>query len=102
MTEPLLSVRDLTVEFSVRSLWLPVVTGVSFDVLPGQVVALVGESGSGKSVTCFSLLRLNGENGRVPTGEVHFDGRDLLTLSEREIADVRGDDVAMIFQEPMT
>ncbi|WP_235735585.1 ABC transporter ATP-binding protein [Nocardioides alcanivorans] len=102
MTSPLLSVRDLTVEFSVRGAWQPVVTDVSFDVQPGQVVALVGESGSGKSVSCFALLRLHGDNGRTSSGEVLLDGRDLLRLSEREIADVRGNEIAMIFQEPMT
>lgn len=98
MTSPLLSVRDLTVEFSVRGAWQPVVTDVSFDVQPGQVVALVGESGSGKSVSCFALLRLHGDNGRTSSGEVLLDGRDLLRLSEREIADVRGNEIAMIFQ----
>jgi len=102
MTTPLLSVQDLTVEFAVRGAWQPVVTGVSFDVQPGQVVALVGESGSGKSVSCFALLRLHGESGRTSSGRVLLDGRDLLTLSEREMADVRGNEIAMIFQEPMT
>ncbi|WP_244928776.1 ABC transporter ATP-binding protein [Nocardioides sp. W7] len=102
MTSPLLSVKDLTVEFGARGAWQPVVTGVSFDVMPGQIVALVGESGSGKSVSCFALLRLHGENGRTSEGEVLFDGRDLLKLSERQMADVRGNEIAMIFQEPMT
>ncbi|WP_110207082.1 ABC transporter ATP-binding protein [Nocardioides daejeonensis] len=102
MTTPLLSVRDLTVEFAVRGSWQPVVTDVSFDVMPGQVVALVGESGSGKSVSCFALLRLHGDSGRTSRGEVLFDGRDLLSLSEREMADVRGNEISMIFQEPMT
>ncbi|WP_166134193.1 ABC transporter ATP-binding protein [Nocardioides ochotonae] len=102
-TPPLLSVRDLTVEFAVRGEWNAVVSDVSFDVGAGQVVALVGESGSGKSVTCFSTLRLiDSQNGRISSGEVLLNGRDLLTLGEREMADVRGNEVAMIFQEPMT
>ncbi|MDF1604665.1 ABC transporter ATP-binding protein [Nocardioides sp. YIM 152315] len=101
--EPLLSVRDLAVEFRVDGVWQPVVTGVSFDVRAGQTVALVGESGSGKTVTCFSLLRLvGGDNGRIASGEIRLDGRNLMELDERQMADVRGNDAAMIFQEPMT
>ena len=103
MTDTLLSVRGLTVEFRVDGAWHPVVEDVTFDVPAGSVVGLVGESGSGKTVTCFSLLRLiDAHNGRIAAGSVTLDGRDLLTLSEREMADVRGDRVAMIFQEPMT
>jgi peptide/nickel transport system ATP-binding protein len=103
MTATLLSVRGLTVEFRIGGAWHPVVQDVAFDVTAGSVVGLVGESGSGKTVTCFSLLRLiDAQNGRITAGSVTLDGRDLLTLSEREMADVRGDQVAMIFQEPMT
>ncbi|MGY1814526.1 ABC transporter ATP-binding protein [Blastococcus sp. SYSU D00820] len=100
---PLLSVRDLTVEFATERGYLPVVSDVSFDVPEGSVVGLVGESGSGKSVTCFSVLRLiETPPGRITSGQVLFRGRDLLTLPERQIQDVRGNEISMIFQEPMT
>lgn len=93
---PLLSVRDLRVAFGSKE----VVHGASFDLHAGEKLALVGESGSGKTVTALSLLRLVGD--AQITGQALLDGRDLLTLSEREMQAVRGDDVAMIFQEPMT
>ncbi|HEX2151844.1 MAG TPA: ATP-binding cassette domain-containing protein, partial [Stellaceae bacterium] len=79
------------------------VDGVSYTVDPGETVAVVGESGSGKSVTAMSLLRLIPDPpGRITGGEVLFDGRDLLKLSEEEMRQVRGGDIGMIFQEPMT
>ena len=94
--QPLLSVRDLKVRFGSKQ----VVHGVSFDVRAGEKLALVGESGSGKTVTALSLLRLVGE--AQLSGQALFDGRDLLALTEREMRGVRGGDIAMIFQEPMT
>lgn len=94
--QPLLSVRDLKVRFGSKQ----VVHGVSFDVRAGDKLALVGESGSGKTVTALSLLRLVGE--AQLSGQALFDGRDLLALTEREMRGVRGGDIAMIFQEPMT
>ena len=100
---PLLSVRDLEVQFATDEGMVPVVQGVSFDVAPGEVVGLVGESGCGKSVTSLSILRLiNDPPGRITKGEIHFDGRDLLTLTEREMQEIRGGRIAMVFQEPMT
>lgn len=95
-TGMLLSVRDLSVSFAGK----PVVQSVSFDMAAGEKLALVGESGSGKSVTALSLLRLVGD-ARL-SGQALLDGRDLLRLSEREMQAVRGGDIAMIFQEPMT
>lgn len=92
----LLSVRDLGVRFGSKQ----VVQGVSFEMAVGEKLALVGESGSGKSVTALSLLRLVGD-GQL-SGQAMLDGRDLLRLSEREMQAVRGSDIAMIFQEPMT
>ena len=92
----LLSVRDLGVSFAGK----PVVQGVSFEMAAGEKLALVGESGSGKSVTALSLLRLVGD--AQLSGQAFLDGRDLLRLSEREMQAVRGGDIAMIFQEPMT
>ncbi|NIF85946.1 ABC transporter ATP-binding protein [Comamonas sp. Tr-654] len=92
----LLAVHDLSVTFAGK----PVVQGVSFEMAAGEKLALVGESGSGKSVTALSLLRLVGE--AQLSGQALLDGRDLLGLSEREMQGVRGGDIAMIFQEPMT
>jgi microcin C transport system ATP-binding protein len=92
----LLEVRDLQVRFGDKQ----VVHGVNFQLHAGEKLALVGESGSGKTVTALALLRLAGD--AQTSGQVLFDGRDLLALSEREMRGVRGGDVAMIFQEPMT
>ena len=93
---PLLEVRDLQVRFGDK----PVVHGVNFSLNAGEKLALVGESGSGKTVTALSLLRLVGE-ARL-SGQVLFEGRDLMALPEREMRGIRGGDIAMIFQEPMT
>jgi microcin C transport system ATP-binding protein len=103
MTEPLLSVRDLSVAFRQGSDTSLAVDRVSFDIHPGEVVALVGESGSGKSVTANSILKLLPYPAAShPSGEVFFEGKDLLRASEPELRNVRGDDITMIFQEPMT
>ena len=93
---PLLKVRDLQVRFGAQT----VVHGVDLDIAAGEKVALVGESGSGKTVSALALLRLLG--GAQQTGSVTFDGRELSTLSERQMRGLRGKDIAMIFQEPMT
>jgi microcin C transport system ATP-binding protein len=103
MTEPLLSVRNLSAVFHQGGNQSLAVDGVSFDIMPGEVVALVGESGSGKSVTANSILQLLPYPAvSHPTGEILFEGRDLLTMPVRELRGVRGNDVTMIFQEPMT
>ncbi len=102
MSEPLLSVRDLRTSFRVNGEWRSAVDGVSFDVAPGETVAIVGESGSGKSVTALSIMRLiSAINGRVE-GEVRLQGRDILALPEDEMRKLRGNAISMIFQEPMT
>src|ERR1051325_8683175 len=103
MPEPLLSVTNLSVAFDTdRGSILPV-RDVSFSIFPGQTVALVGESGCGKSVTSLSILRLIPQPpGRILAGKVLFNGRDLLELSEKHMRAVRGREIAMIFQEPMT
>ncbi len=99
MTDPLLSIRDLHVRFGEAE----AVRGVSFDVMPGETVALVGESGSGKSVTALSVLKLLPYPAAThPGGEILFKGRDLLKASDGELRRVRGNDISMIFQEPMT
>ncbi|MCP3385255.1 MULTISPECIES: ABC transporter ATP-binding protein [unclassified Bradyrhizobium] len=99
---PVLSVSGLTTSFLRDQQWIPVVRNVSFDIAPRETVAIVGESGSGKSVTALSIMRLiPKESGRIE-GRINLVGRDLLTLPEADMKDIRGNDVAMIFQEPMT
>ncbi|HEV7321327.1 MAG TPA: ABC transporter ATP-binding protein [Ensifer sp.] len=99
---PVLSVENLTTSFLVDGAWKPVVRDISFSVAPGETVAIVGESGSGKSVTSLSIMRLlQKETSRI-TGRVMMGGRNILDLPESEMRNVRGNDVAMIFQEPMT
>ncbi|MDR6816161.1 microcin C transport system ATP-binding protein [Neorhizobium sp. 2083] len=103
MTEPLLSVRDLSVAFHQGRDTSIAVDRVSFDIMPGEVMALVGESGSGKSVTANSILKLLPyPSASHPSGQILFDGKDMLKASEPELRHVRGNDVTMIFQEPMT
>ncbi|TAX12276.1 ABC transporter ATP-binding protein [Rhizobium leguminosarum] len=103
MTEPLLSVRDLSVAFHQGGETSLAVDHISFDIAKGEVVALVGESGSGKSVSANSILRLLPyPSASHPSGEIFFKGKDLLKASERELREVRGNDITMIFQEPMT
>ncbi len=100
---PLLSVRDLTVEFDTMAGRVRAVDGVGFDVFPEESLALVGESGCGKTVTGLSILRLVPQPpGRIAAGSICFDGQELLALPERGMRAVRGRDIAMIFQEPMT
>jgi microcin C transport system ATP-binding protein len=102
MTEPLLSVEDLSVAFRTREGETRAVDRVSFTIAPGETLALVGESGSGKSVTALSILRLLDGAAHHPGGRIVFKGRDLLALPERAMRDVRGADITMVFQEPMT
>ena len=99
---PLLEVRDLHVAFAGEEGDLPAVRGVSLEVGVGETVALVGESGCGKSVTALALLRLLGPTARVRADSLCFRGRDLAGLAEEEIRRVRGAEIGMIFQEPMT
>ena len=97
---PLVDVQNLSVAFGVGLQGKPVVQDVSFSIAPGEKFALVGESGSGKTVTALSLLRLNQDVEY--SGKILFDGKDMLQQSERAMRGVRGNDIAMIFQEPMT
>jgi oligopeptide transport system ATP-binding protein len=100
---PLLEVRDLVVRFRTADGTIHAVNGVSFDLEAGERLGLVGESGCGKSVTNLALIRLLPKPaGRIEGGSVRFDGRDLLALREEEVRDIRGRDIAMIFQDPMT
>jgi oligopeptide/dipeptide ABC transporter ATP-binding protein len=101
--EPILSVEGLTTEFKTPDGLVHAVDQVSYDVWPGETLAVVGESGSGKSVTAMSILGLIPQPpGRIVSGRVMFQGRDLLALSQTEIRKVRGKSIAMIFQDPMT
>ena len=98
----LLSVKNLSTEFPVKKGIVRAVEDVSFDVDAGEILAIVGESGSGKSVTSLSVMGLLAEPGRVAAGSMEFEGRDLATLPEKDYRELRGNDMAMIFQEPMT
>src|SRR5437899_5890608 len=97
----LLEIRNLQTHFPTRAGLVRAVDGVSFYLDRGELLGLVGESGCGKSMTALSIMRLV-TPGRIAGGEIIFDGRDLLKLSNTEMRAVRGDDIAMIFQDPMT
>jgi len=101
--EPLLSIKDLVVEFKTEDGIVHAVDGVSYDLFPGETLGIVGESGSGKSVSTLALLGLIPQPpGRIARGTAMFKGRDLLKLKKRDLRRVRGNEVAMIFQDPMT
>jgi oligopeptide/dipeptide ABC transporter ATP-binding protein len=102
MAEPLLEVKDLKVSFRTEDGVVRAVEGVSFTVDQGEVLGIVGESGSGKSVTMMSVLRLINDPNMQVEGEVIYKGRDLMKLHKDEMQEVRGDEIAMIFQDPMT
>jgi peptide/nickel transport system ATP-binding protein len=101
-SDPLLRVESLRVEIPTRRGTVRAVRGVSFEVRGGETFALVGESGSGKTMTCRGLVRLVHPPGRITGGRVLLEGRDLTKLSERELEEVRGHGVVMVFQDPMT
>ena len=100
--EPLLSVEDLRVEFWTRRGTVHAVNGISFEVAPGETLGIVGESGCGKSVTSLALLGILPRAGSVTAGTAMFEGQDLLKLSDSQLRRIRGRDIAMIFQDPMT
>jgi len=98
---PLLSVQDLKVQFQTPRGLLEAVNGVSFDVEKGELYGIVGESGSGKSVTALSILNILPPNARIVDGRILFKGSDLLTLEDRRIRSIRGNDIAMVFQDAL-
>jgi oligopeptide/dipeptide ABC transporter ATP-binding protein len=100
--EPVLAVERLTTVFDLPAGPAPAVDAVSFEIREGETLGLVGESGSGKSVTALSIMRLVQPPGRIAGGRIRFKGRDLLALSESDMRHVRGAEIALIFQEPMT
>jgi microcin C transport system ATP-binding protein len=102
-TDPILSIRDLSIAFGHGAREVLAVDRASFDIRKGETLALVGESGSGKSITALSVMKLLPyPAAHHPSGSIKFQGRELLTMKEKEIRDVRGNDIAIIFQEPMT
>ncbi|HEV2139986.1 MAG TPA: ATP-binding cassette domain-containing protein, partial [Candidatus Dormibacteraeota bacterium] len=101
MTQPLLEVKDLHTVFSTKEGIVKAVDGVSFELQPGETLGIVGESGCGKTVTALSIMRLQ-RPGRIVGGSVNFKGHDLTKNTEEEMREVRGREIAMIFQDPMT
>ncbi|HVM16180.1 MAG TPA: ABC transporter ATP-binding protein [Gaiellaceae bacterium] len=101
-SEPLLRVEDLRVQFRTGRGTVHAVNGISFEVGRGETLGIVGESGCGKSVSSLALLGILARNGRVAGGRAHFEGRDLLQLRDAELRHIRGREIAMIFQDPMT
>src|SRR5476651_1898287 len=102
-TEPLLTVKDLSIAFGSGDRRVLAVDRISFSIKKGETLALVGESGSGKSVTALSVMKLLPyPSAHHPSGSIKFHGRELLTMTERDIRKVRGNDITIIFQEPMT
>jgi peptide/nickel transport system ATP-binding protein len=103
MTSPLLSVRDLVVEFQTSEGITRAVNNISFDIPPGKTIGIVGESGSGKSVTSLAVMGLlQKPAAKIPQGEIFFNGTDLLKCNDNQMRDLRGNQISMIFQEPMT
>ncbi len=101
MAQPLLEVKDLEISFFSGKKQTRAAQGVSFEVHPGEIVSLVGESGCGKSITALSVLGLLARQGRVTGGEILFEGKNLLSLTEKQLDEVRGRDISMIFQDIM-
>ncbi|RDY25462.1 ABC transporter ATP-binding protein [Romboutsia weinsteinii] len=100
--EKLLEVKNLCVNFKTFGGEVQAVRGVTFDLHKGETLAIVGESGSGKSVACKTIVRILSSNGYIKNGEVLFEGKNLTKLSEKDMESIRGKDIAMIFQDPMT
>ena len=102
MPNPLLSVKNLTVVFKTRFGEVPVIDDVSFSIAPGEILGIVGESGCGKTMTSLAIMRLMPEQGIVTSGSIRLSGEDLVLASEARMRDLRGNEISMVFQEPMT
>ena len=102
MTDPLLSIKNLTVVFKTRLGEVPVIDDVSFSIAPGEILGIVGESGCGKTMTSLAIMRLMPEQGKVTSGSIRLSGEDLVVASEARMRSLRGNEISMVFQEPMT
>lgn len=103
MKKSLLDVKDVSVSFRINRIWYQAIDNISFSLQEGETLCLVGESGCGKSVTALTVLKLLPQDAaRVDSGEIQYQGTDLLSLSEQELKEIRGREITMIFQEPMT
>src|SRR5690606_28668540 len=98
---PILEIEDLNVSFDTRKGEIPAVMDFSMTVMPGETMGLVGESGCGKSTVSLAIMRYLGHNGRIKSGTIRFLGRDMASLSEAELRDIRGSAISMVYQEPM-
>jgi peptide/nickel transport system ATP-binding protein len=101
MVEPILHIRNLSISFSTRAVEIPAVMDFSCQVMPGEAMGLVGESGCGKSTVALAILRDLARIGRITSGSIHFNGRDMAKLSEHELRQIRGSEIAMVYQEPV-
>lgn len=101
-SDPLLDIKNLKTYFYTEEGIVRAVDGVDLRVYPGEIIGLVGESGCGKSVTSLSIMRLISTPGRITDGEIWFDGKNILKLSQNEMRDIRGNSISMIFQQPQT
>ncbi len=102
MPDPLLSIKNLTVVFKTRLGEVPVIDDVSFSIAPGEILGIVGESGCGKTMTSLAIMRLIPEQGKVTSGSIRLSGEDLVVASEARMRGLRGNEISMVFQEPMT
>ena len=102
MTDPLLSIKNLTFVFNTRLGEVPVIDDVSFSIAPGEILGIVGESGCGKTMTSLAIMRLMPEQGKVTSGSIRLSGEDLVVASEARMRGLRGNEISMVFQEPMT
>jgi ABC-type dipeptide/oligopeptide/nickel transport system ATPase component len=98
----LLEIKDLHVSFKIMNGTVEAINGVSFTLDKGKILGIVGESGSGKSVTSYSIMQLIDKNGHIDSGSIYFDGLDMLKLPQSQLRQIRGNRIAMIFQDPMT
>ena len=102
MSETILKVEDLKTSFMTSSGEVQAVRGVSFEVHKGEILGIVGESGSGKSVTSMSILRLLADTAHIKNGKIEFEGTDLTKVSDKQMREIRGQKIAMVFQDPMS
>ena len=101
MTEPILEIKNLSISFFVRAGEIPAVMDFSCKVMPGEAMGLVGESGCGKSTVALGVMRDLSNRGKITAGSIKFKGRELTTMSEKELRKIRGSEIAMVYQEPM-